>query len=94
MLRVYVERGDKRVGLSAVMVQAVGENGEVREGITEYDGSILFDRLRPGRYRLELVDQQAKRLKMRLSAPVSFVVPGDGGAVPDIEAVVAFDNAQ
>jgi outer membrane usher protein FimD/PapC len=94
MLKVSVQRGEKKVGLSAVMVQAVGENGQIREGITEFDGSILFDGLRPGNYRLELAEQQAKRLKMRLAAPVSFTISGDGGAAPDVEATVVFDNAQ
>lgn len=94
MLRIFVQRGDKRVGLSAVMVQAIGENGEIREGITEYDGSILFDGLRSGTYRLELAEEQARRLKMRLAEPVGFTVPGDGGAAPDVEALVAFDHGQ
>ena len=94
LLKVLVQRGEKRLGLSAVQVQAVGENGQIREGITEYDGSMLFDGLRPGVYRLELAEQQAKRLKMRLAAPVIFTIPGDGGAVDDVEAQVVFDHAE
>ncbi len=94
MLKVSVQRGEKKVGLSAVMVKAIGENGQIREGITEFDGSIMFDGLRPGNYRLELEEQQSKRLKMRLTAPVSFTIAGDGGVAPDIEATVVFDNAE
>ena len=94
MLRVFVQRGEKRVGLSAVIVQAIDGKGQAREGITEYDGSILFDGLRPGGYRLELTEQQARRLGMRLSKPISFTIPAAGGAAPDVEAMVVFDNAQ
>jgi hypothetical protein len=94
MLKVSVVRGDKKLGLSAVMVQAIGANGEIREGITEYDGSILFDRLRAGSYRLALMEEQARRLKMRLAAPVTFTISADGGVAPDVEAVVVFDNAE
>jgi hypothetical protein len=94
MLKVSVRRGEKMVGLSAVIVKAVGENGQIREGITEFDGSVLFEGLRPGSYRLDLDEKQAKRLKMRLTAPVNFVISGEGGAAPDVEASVVFDDAK
>ena len=94
MLKVSVQRSEKKIGLSAVMVQAVAADGRKSEGITEYDGSVLLERLRPGTYRLELVEEQAKRLKMRLVEPVSFTISGEGGIAPDIEATVVFDEME
>ena len=90
MVTIFVRRGEKRTGLAAVMLRVIGDNGEEREELTEYDGSVLFDSLRPGAYRLELVEQQAQRLKMRLEAPVRFTIGASGGAAPDVQAVVAF----
>lgn len=91
MVTISVHRGDRKVGLSAVMLRAVGDNGEVREGRTEYDGSFLFEALRPGRYRLELEEAQARRLNMRIEGPVAFTIGGQGGPAPDIQAMVRFD---
>jgi hypothetical protein len=91
MVTISIRRGERKTGLSAVMLRAVGGNGETREGLTEYDGSFLFDALRPGRYRLELDESQAKRLNMRLEAPAEFMIPAGGGPVPDVQAMVRFD---
>lgn len=93
MVSIGVRRGEKFVGLSAVMLRLVGEKGQIREGTTEYDGSVLFDGLRPGTYRVELEPEQSKRLKMRLTAPASITISGDGGAAPDLAATVVFDDA-
>lgn len=90
MVSIFVRRGEKKVGLSAVMLRVIGDNGDEREALTEYDGSVLFDSLRPGGYRLELVEQQAQRLKMRLEAPVRFTIGASGGAAPDVQGVVVF----
>jgi len=94
MLSIMVRRGAKMVGLSAVRLKAIGDSGEEREGRTEYDGSVVFDGLRPGAYRIELVAEQAERLHMRLEAPIAFTIGGEGGAAPDLQGVVVFDNAQ
>lgn len=90
MVSIVVQRGEKRVGLSAVMLRIIGDNGEEREAQTEYDGSVLFDAVRPGQYRVELVDQQARRLNMRLAQPVVFTIGADGGAAPDVQGLVVF----
>lgn len=93
MLHVMLRRsGGRLIGLSAAQVRAVDTNGKVVEGTTEFDGSILFDTLRAGTYRFELDPVQAKRLNMRLEAPITFHVDTDGGVLPDVQAVVVFDN--
>ncbi|WP_340313194.1 collagen binding domain-containing protein [Rhizorhabdus argentea] len=94
MITIFVQRAEKRVGLSAVMLRAVNQKGEEYEGVTEYDGSALFDSLRPGTYHLELGEAQARRLNMRLEQPVSFTISSEGGAAPDVQAVVVFDDAR
>ncbi|ATE64993.1 hypothetical protein [Rhizorhabdus dicambivorans] len=91
MVTISIRRGERKTGLSAVMLRAVGDNGETHDGLTEYDGSFLFDALRPGRYRLELDQSQAKRLNMRFEAPAEFIIPAQGGPAPDVQAMVRFD---
>lgn len=91
MVTISVRRGERKTGLSAVMLRAVGDNGETHEGLTEYDGSFLFSALRPGHYRLELDETQAKRLNMRFDAPVAFAIPPEGGPAPDVAAMVLFE---
>lgn len=82
--------GGRMTGLSAVRVQAVGSSGTPIRASTEFDGTVVFERLPAGRYRLELEAEQSSRLGMRLVAPVEFAVPADGGFVPDVVATVAF----
>lgn len=90
LVGIFVRRGERKTGLSAVMLRAIGDNGETHEGLTEYDGSYLFDALRPGRYRIELVERQAKRLSMRLEAPIEFIIGPNGGPAPDVQGTVLF----
>lgn len=75
-------------GLSALRVRLIARDGAVRDAVTEYDGSVLFDDLRPGAHMLELDPGQAERLGLRLAAPVRLIVPPEGGFVGDVEAVV------
>jgi len=91
MITITVRRGDRKVGLSAVMLRVVNENGEAHEGRTEFDGSALFDALRPGTYRLEIEETQARRLNMRLAEQVSFTIGAQGGPAPDVQAMVVFE---
>lgn len=79
-------------GLSAVRVRAVRDDAAPIEAATEFDGSVVFERLPAGRYRFELDPAQAARLGMRLGAPIGFEVPADGGFVPDVVATVLFDE--
>jgi len=91
---VSLERGGKKVGLSALRVRAVREGASPIEALTEFDGTVIFEHVPPGKYRLEIDPDQAARLHMRFKSPVAFEVRGDGGYVPDIDATVVFDAAQ
>jgi hypothetical protein len=92
MVRLLLRRPDgSRVGLSAVHAQMVGPGGRVVESESEFDGSTSFQDLTPGTWRLELDPDQAKRLRMHLTAPLAVVIKGDGGFTPDATAEVAFD---
>jgi len=80
------------VGLSAVRLVAIpeGARGRRAEAVTEFDGSVIFEKMPAGDYRLELDPEQAERLKMEFVAPITFNVPIDGGFVPDIAAMIRF----
>ncbi|MCA3580310.1 MAG: hypothetical protein IOD08_23845, partial [Bradyrhizobium sp.] len=80
------------VGLSAVRLVAIptGDRGRRAEALTEFDGSVIFEKMPAGEYRLELDPEQAERLKMEFTAPITFTVPVDGGFVPDISAMIRF----
>ena len=73
--------------LSALTLQLMDENGKVvAAGRTEFDGSLLIEALRPGRYRVIIDPEQADRLGLKLKEPVTLtIVPGvgfaDGGDV-------------
>ena len=73
--------------LSALTLQLLDENGKVvAAGRTEFDGSLLIEALRPGRYRVVIDPEQADRLGLKLKDPVTLtIVPGvgfaDGGDV-------------
>lgn len=90
MARVVVRRPDGRtVGVSALRIRLVADGQAPLEGATEFDGSVLFQQLRPGRYALELDPDQASRLGMRLRHAVEFVVEPGGGPVADLVAEVS-----
>ncbi len=82
----------RMTGLSSVKVRAIREGKPPIEATTEFDGSVVFDRLEVGQYRLELDPTQAQRLRMSLAAPIEFAIEGNGGFVPDIVATVVFSG--
>jgi len=93
MVHVRTRRGNGTfIGLSSVRVRLTSTNGVAHEAVTEYDGSVLFERLRPGTYTLELDPDQAERLGMALAAPVRLAVFADGSGA-DADALVLFDGA-
>jgi hypothetical protein len=93
MIRILLRRPDgPKVGLSGVRVRLVGERGQTFDANTEFDGSASFQELTPGVYRLELDPEQAKRLRMRLVAPLSVTIKGDGRFIPDASAEVEFER--
>jgi hypothetical protein len=92
MVNIKLRRPDQqRVGLSATRVRLVDDKGVAVEGVTEFDGSVNFQDLPAGTYRLELDKDQAARLRMRLLAPVTVTVRPDGSITPDVSAEVEFE---
>ena len=49
------------------------------EGRSEYDGTLILEALRPGAYAVRLDPEQARRLKLVMTAPVDLTVPATGG---------------
>lgn len=91
LVRIMLKRDDgTRVGLSAVNVALVRDGEPPVEGKTEYDGTANFANLTAGTYQLQLDQEQAKRLRMVLITPVTVVVKGAEGFLPDVEAEVKF----
>lgn len=78
-------------GLSAVKLQLVSPKGVIVQGMTEFDGTAVFDQVKPGRYVLEIDPDQAARLGMRLKEPV-FVSVGSDGQMIDASGEVAFNE--
>jgi hypothetical protein len=92
MVRVLLRRPDGAlVGLSSVQVNLVAADGRRVASKTEFDGSASFEELTIGTYQLELDEEQARRLRMHLIAPLSVTIKGEGGFTPDASAEVAFD---
>lgn len=88
----FKDAGGRLTGLSSVKVRAVRDGAAAVEAVTEFDGSVVFERLPAGRYRFELDEAQSERLGMTFAAPVTFEVPIDGGFVPDVLATVVFQS--
>ncbi len=91
-VRLQVQRGNAAVGVAALKVRAVAEGGAVVAKATEYDGTVSFEQLAPGSYRVELDETQAMRLGMKLSGPLAFVVPSAGGVLPEIVGEIVFES--
>lgn len=76
-------------GLSAVKVRLVSPRGEVAHGMTEFDGTVVFDEVKPGKYAIEIDPDQAARLGMWLVEPMFVAVGADGRSI-DAAGEVAF----
>ena len=91
MINLKLRRPDgQSVGLSATRVRVVDQRGVATEGVTEFDGSVSFQDLPAGDYRMELDADQATRLRMRLTDPVRFTIRPDGSLTPDVTGQVEF----
>lgn len=91
--RLLLAGDGKARGLAAVNVEAVRPDGTVIAfGRTEYDGSIMLERLPAGPYQLRIEPGQAQRLSLSLTEPVTFVIPPEGGYVGDVTATVRIDR--
>lgn len=88
-LRLMFDDGKTKRGLSALAVQLLGEDGRVvAAGRSEFDGALLLDGLKPGRYRVNLDPAQAERLHFILSDTVDIMIPRTGGYVGEVSAIV------
>lgn len=74
----FRQKDRSMTGLSAVRIRLVPVSGAAISGVTEFDGSAVFDAVKPGTYRIELDPDQAERLAMSLAAPVKVMVGTDG----------------
>ena len=90
LARLTFQRGGEAVGLSAVRLSLIQDGKNPRSATTEFDGTAVFNDVPAGRYRLELDEEQAKRLHMRFAAPITLMVAADGTATPDVNAEVIF----
>lgn len=61
-------------GLAAVRLRLVEDGGKVIESSTEFDGTAVFEAVRPGHYRLEIDAEQAQRIGIALREAVVFSV--------------------
>ena len=83
---VTLRRGTTERRLATLQLELVGPDGAVvAETRSEYDGFYLFDRVRPGKYRLRVVPKSAKR--HGITAPAEFEIeidPADPVVIRDI----------
>ncbi len=90
--RINFRRKDGALsGLSAVKLRLVSVKGAVVESQTEFDGTAVFDQVKPGKYTIEVDPDQAARLGMRLKEPVFVQVGADGNSI-DAAGEVAFND--
>jgi hypothetical protein len=72
-----------------VKLQLVDKKGAViASAKTEYDGSFFIDKVSPGEYQLKLDPEQAAKLNIQLSGPVSVKATAEGGLIGKIEVNV------
>lgn len=92
MVKVELLRDDgQRVGLSSVRVQLVRAGAPPVDGVTEFDGSAMFDAVPVGLWRVQLEPLQAGKLRMRLLDGATVDIRGDGDMAPDTVVQVRFD---
>jgi hypothetical protein len=89
-VRMVVRRpGAVTKGVSALEVQLLAADGAVAAaGRTEFDGSIFFEKVPPGDYRVGLEPEQSRRLGLGLVAPVLVHVPKSGGYIGSVEVEI------
>ena len=92
-LRVVARQGKDLVGVSALRVQLVRDKGTPVEATTEYDGTVVFNAVPAGRYRLALDEEQASRLGMRLAAMPEIDVDPDAPPASERVFEILFASA-
>jgi hypothetical protein len=92
MVKVELVRDDgQRVGLASVRVQLVRPGAPPVDGVTEFDGSAMFDAVPLGAWRVQLEPLQAGKLRMRMLDAASVKIEGNGDFAPDVLVQVRFD---
>jgi hypothetical protein len=87
---LFAAAGAPPRGLSALDIELADVSGAVvARGRTEYDGTAVLERLKPGAYVLQLDPDQSSRLGLTLTAPVKVVIPAGGGFAGRFSANVA-----
>lgn len=87
-VRVFLRRAEGETGLSGLRMQLVRDGQPAITAASEFDGSIVFAGIPPGRYRLEIEPEQAERLHMRLKDPITLSVAPDDSL--DLAAEIIF----
>jgi hypothetical protein len=78
--------GEAERPVSNVQLQLVDAKGEVvATAKTEYDGYFLFDKVRPGAYRVRLDPEQAERLAIRVEGEQKVEADAEGGLVDGVK---------
>ena len=90
-VRVFLRRAEGESGLSALRIQLVRTGRPPLAGTSEFDGSVVFSGVPPGTYQLVIDPEQATRLHMRFSHPVTLSVAAD--EVIEVAAEVVFEPA-
>lgn len=91
-VKVELLRDDgQRVGLASVRLQLVQTGVPPVEGVTEFDGSAVFDAVPKGNWRLQLDPTQASKLRMALVTSPTIAIVGDGDYAPDVTVQVRFE---
>jgi hypothetical protein len=81
--------GGTHRAVSNVQLQLVDKKGAViASAKTEYDGYFFIDKVSPGEYQLKLDPEQAAKLNIQLSGPVSVKATAEGGLIGKIEVNV------
>lgn len=80
-----------KVGIAAVRLNLVDAKGRKEAIATEFDGTGVFEQVRPGRYSIELDPAQARQLKMKLVAPIHFTADAASG-LTRLEGEILFEK--
>ena len=82
MTALFVRDDDAPRPLAALDVDLIAErDGQVIKGRSDHAGVLFFEGVPPGAYALRLQAGQARNQAMSLVAPVTLVVPAEGGFV-------------
>jgi hypothetical protein len=79
-------------GIAGLQLALVSRTGRRFTQTTDSDGGAYFTDLPPGKYGLEIDQDQARRLGAKLKSPVSIMAPAEGGQLPPADAVINLEE--